>query len=71
MQNNTHVTIRQFSLAESQYNIQYIKKKLVAVLHDNEGGKPRLMGPDLYFKINSCQNRVQRNKQQCDILVQC
>ena len=43
-----------------QVNVQCMKKKkMVTVLHYNEGRKPWLMGPNLYCKINCCQNRVQ------------
>ena len=35
------------------------RKKMVTVLHDNEGRKPWRMGPNLYCKINWCQKKVQ------------
>ena len=35
---------------------------MVIILHDNEGMKPWLMGPNLCFTISRCQNRVQGNK---------
>ena len=41
------------------YNPQ---EKIVIILHDNEGMKPWLMGPNLCFTISRCQNRVQGNK---------
>ena len=39
------------------YNVS--RKQLVTVLHDNEGRQPWLMVPNLFCKINCCQNRVQ------------
>ena len=38
--------------------------------NDNEGMKPWLMGPNLYFTISRCQNRVQGNKATVQLLVQ-
>ena len=60
--NSSHVTITQFSIAEGNASKCTMYKKNVTVLQDNEGKKPWLMGPNLYFRINCCQNRVQRNE---------
>ena len=46
----------------SKYSEHRFEKKLVTFLHANEGRKPWLMGPNLYFTIDSCQKRVQGNK---------
>ena len=45
-----------------KHNVQCTGKKMVMILHDNEGMKPWLMGPNLCFTISRCQNRVQGNK---------
>ena len=45
-----------------KHNVQCTGKKMVIILHDNEGMKPWLMGPNLCFTISRCQNRVQGNK---------
>ena len=50
-----------FTCQENMCNAQ-CSGKMVIILHDNEGMKPWLMGPNLYFTISRCQNRVPGNK---------
>ena len=51
-----------FSLAKKACIMYNAQEKMVIILHDNEGMKPWLMGPNLYFTVSRCQNRVQENK---------
>ena len=51
-----------FSLAKKTCIMYNAQEKMVIILHDNEGMKPWLMGPNLSFTISRCQNRVQGNK---------
>ena len=51
-----------FSLAKKTCMMYNAQEKMVIILHDNEGMKPWLMGPNLSFTISRCQNRVQGNK---------
>ena len=59
----THMQpIQHFLMLRKQVQCTPFWEKLVTFLHGNEGRKPWLMGPNLYFTIDSCQKRVQGNK---------
>ena len=51
-----------FSLAKKTCIMYNAQEKMVIILHDNEGMKPWLMGPNLSFTISRRQNRVQGNR---------
>ena len=51
-----------FSLAKKTSIMYNAQEKMVIILHDNEGMKPWLMGPNLCFTISKCQKQGARKQ---------